>query len=184
MLLRILRRKRFIHVRCYSLRVVQCSVVWYCVVWGGMFFHSMLSFAYNFHFSFSIVSSSVFHLTSFIKQFSNLTKFTILTQLNDIRYLLLLFRTLIGTQINVITARTELNICGSKSCGATYRFPRYNDVSKVTFFIFHSLSYSLFLFSLCTQCYKFCFISYSCISPLLLLDVVRQKKQKNASKNS
>ena len=32
----------------------------------------------------------------------------------------------------IITVRTELYVCTNETCDKTYRFPRYNDVSKVS----------------------------------------------------
>ena len=45
----------------------------------------------------------------------------------------------------IFTARTELYICGNKSCEKTYRFPRYNDVSKVTDYILFCPTFIFFM---------------------------------------
>jgi hypothetical protein len=54
----------------------------------------------------------------------------------------------------IITVRTELYVCSNKTCDKTYRFPRYNDVSKVSDgVVSHSIFFTLHVtYKIMNQC--------------------------------
>lgn len=115
----------------------------------------MLAICYCIHVKFFVfVSISNIYFSIFIIYFIFHPSFFILSPLlylicmmnskvHMYRYPLTLHPSPLNT--NTITVRTELYVCSNKTCDKTYRFPRYNDVSKVskdvishsTFFILH-----------------------------------------------